>query len=164
MNTEELIEKLGQETFGKPALRSPVYYGLCLVVTLLLYGIGSLLFLDIRPDIGIQLGRFSYMLEIAFLAFLVLSSAIAAIFSMYPDAHQKPLIIKIPYAVFALLTTFIIVQVVAMPFDPRMALPPDNHDILIRLAHSVAVHLVQLGNGLDAVPRPFLQVRGHVHE
>ena len=129
MNTEELIEKLSQETSGKATLRSPMYYGLCLIATLLLYAIGSFFFFDVRSDIAIQFGRFSYLLEIVLLIFLVLSSAFAAIFSMYPDAHQKPLIIKIPYAVFALLTTFIIVQVVAMPFDPRMVLLSDDHGI-----------------------------------
>ena len=47
MNTEELIEKLSQETSGKATLRSPMYYGLCLIATLLLYAIGSFFFFDV---------------------------------------------------------------------------------------------------------------------
>lgn len=127
MNTEKLIEKLSQEKSTNTVLRSPVFYGLCLVATLLLYGMGSFLFFDIRPDIAVQFGRAFFAIEIAFLVFLVLSSIVAAIFSMYPDVYQKYIILTAPYVIFTLLVAFVIFQIIAMPMDAHMVIPLDEH-------------------------------------
>ncbi len=126
MNTEELISKLSQDELKKASLNSPLYYGLWLISILLLYATISLLFLEIRPDMGIQLGRFPFILEIVLLLFLTFAGSMAAIFSMYPDCYQKPFFLKVPCIIFVALISFIAFQIITMPFDPRMVVIPSH--------------------------------------
>lgn len=127
MDTQELIARLSQDAAKdtpKKALQAPAWWAMRLIAVLAAYGFGAQFFLHVRPDIDLQLERAAFAVEIALLVSLTLSSAIAAVFAMYPDAHQKPWVLKTPYAVFTALATFVAVQLVAMPQDPRMVIPP----------------------------------------
>lgn len=126
MNTAELIIRLSQEA-PKPRLKSPAYYGWRLGIVLAVYGLGVQFFLHLRPDLLTQLIRPAFALEIILLVLLTVSSSAAAVFSMYPDMHQKHWALNVPYVLFFVLVTFITSQVL-MPLDIRMVIPaPGGH-------------------------------------
>lgn len=125
-DTQQLIDRLSQEASASTAknpLPPPAWWAVRLIALLAAYGLGVQFFLQVRPDIAVQFGRPAFVAEIALLVVLSLSSAVAAIFAMYPDMHQKPWLLRIPYAVFAALAGFIAFQLFAMPYDPRMVIP-----------------------------------------
>lgn len=124
MDTNELIAKLSRERAPKMILRSPAYFGIRLIAVLAAYALGAQFYLGFRPDIAVQLARPLFAVEVLLLAATILSGAVAAVFSMYPDLHQKPWILKIPYAVFATLAALVLFQLFLTPIDPRMVLPP----------------------------------------
>lgn len=124
MSTKELIEQLSRDATGKPCLRSPGHVALRLLLVLAIYGIGVQFFLGIRGDIFAQLSRPMFALEITLLLALTLSSVLAAIVAMYPDAHQKPWILRLPHAVFIALMVFILVQLFTLQTEAGMVIPP----------------------------------------
>ncbi len=121
MNTNELIANLSAEAPSK-TLGTPSYYALRLGAVLAVYAIGVQMFLGLRPDLALQFTRPMFSVEIALLALLSLTSAAAAILSMYPDAHQQQGALKYPYAIFALLVVFMAFQL-TLPHDPMMVIP-----------------------------------------
>lgn len=121
MNTNELIASLSMEAPGKH-LGAPGYYALYLGFVLVVYAIGAQIFLGLRSDLAAQFTRPMFSLEIILLALLTVSSAVAAILSMYPDAHQKQDVLRYPYVIFAALIVFILFQL-AMPHEPMMVIP-----------------------------------------
>lgn len=124
MKTNDLIEKLAKEAKPAAPLRSAGYYAARLVLVLLAYGGVTQFFLHLRADLVSQLGRPAYSFEIALLATLTLISAIAAAAAMYPDVQRRAWLLNLPYIVFAALFSFVLFQLVAMPVDPRMVIPP----------------------------------------
>lgn len=123
MDTNALIAQLSREAQPKARLRSPAWFAPCLIAVLLVYGIAVQFHLHIRADIAVQFTRMMFVVEIALLALLTLTSAIAGIYAMYPDVYQKSWLLRVPYAAFALLAVFILMQLIAMPADPRMVIP-----------------------------------------
>lgn len=103
-------------------MATPSYWALRLLAVLSVYAVGAQLFLGLRPDLMAQFTRPLFALETLLLALLLISSAISSVLAMYPDAYQKPQLLKLPYAVFALLVALMGFQLL-MPLDPLMVMP-----------------------------------------
>lgn len=122
-DTNTLIAELSQDASKKNAWqRTPVKISAKLVVVLAAYGIAVQYFLGLRSDLSMQLTRPWFDLEIFLLFALTLSSVIAAVIAMYPDAYQKPRWLNLPYVIFIALVVLVISQL-GMPFDARMVMP-----------------------------------------
>lgn len=122
MNTADLIANLSVEAKPLKKVVAPSYWSVRLLAVLAVYAIGCQLFLGLRPDLGVQLTRPLFTIETLLLSLLLLSSALAAVLSMYPDACQKPQLLKLPYAVFTALVALMVFQL-WMPHDTRMVMP-----------------------------------------
>lgn len=129
MNTNDLIASLSAEAKTSKPLPALKILGLSVLTVLAIYTVGAQLFLGLRPDLSLQLTRPFFLSEIVLLALLTITSAVAAVLAMYPDAYQKPQLLKLPYAIFLALVGLILFQLL-MPHDPRMAMPEgDIHTI-----------------------------------
>lgn len=126
--TIDLIASLSAKS--KKKFRTPSYYAICLLAVLAIYAIGCQLFLGFRPDLALQLTRPLFALESLLLSLLIISSVYAAVLVMYPDAYQKPQLLKFPYAIFVLLVIVVCFQSL-MPTDARMVIleGPGIHDM-----------------------------------
>lgn len=124
--TNDLIASLTTEAKAQEKLQKPAYWCMRLVAICVLYTFATQLCLGLRPDLAVQFTRPFFVAEIALLLALFLTSAIAAVLSMYPDAYQKRQLLKLPYvallAVFALMSFQIL-----MPHDTRMVMPVGPH-------------------------------------
>jgi len=121
--TKKLIAELSQDVLKKNAWQcTPFKFGGKLVMVLAAYGIGVQYFLGLRQDLLIQFTRPWFGLEIALLFALTLSSVIAAVIAIYPDAYQKPRWLKLPYAIFIALAVLVTWQL-GIPPDARMVMP-----------------------------------------
>ena len=129
MNTNELIASLSAETPKQP-MGTPAYYTLRLGAVLMAYALGAQVFLGFRGDLLTQFTRPMFTAEILLLVLLTVTSASAAIISMYPDAYQKRGVLKLPYTAFSLLLMAMLFQL-AMPHDSMMVLPEmlDAHEM-----------------------------------
>jgi len=128
-DTETLIARLSSEANTPARPLSPGYWGTILVVVLGIYAIGAQLYLGLRADLILQLTRPAFAAEVGLLVALLLSSAVASVLAMYPDAYQKPQLLLLPYALFFLLALLTVLQMFA-PTDARMVVPgPDAHGI-----------------------------------
>jgi hypothetical protein len=121
-DTGDLIARLSVEATPKKWVATPSYWSLRLLAVCAFYAVGSQLYLNLRADLVIQLSRPLFVAEIAVLLLLLVTSALAAVYSMYPDAYQKPQFLKLPYIIFAALIALMLFQLF-MPHDARMALP-----------------------------------------
>lgn len=118
MNTEQLIRDLSKDAATVP-LRSPAYFAGLVWLVLAVYGGLVQFMLSVRPDLLLQMTRPLFVMEIILLVGLLISSAAAAILSMYPDNYQQRLVLKLPYGFFILLTLLIVSQL-GMHADARM--------------------------------------------
>lgn len=126
-DTETLIARLSREANTPTKLRSPTYWGVRLIAVLIVYAAGAQLCLGLRPDLAMQISRPFFAAEISLLVALLLTSAIASILAMYPDAYQKPKLLMLPYAVFLLMLGLVAIQLL-LPPDGRMVMPlPGAH-------------------------------------
>jgi hypothetical protein len=121
-DTEALIARLSSEAKTPMRPLSPVYWGTRLVIVLGIYALGAQLFLGFRPDLLVQLTRPGFAAEIALLVALLLSSTVASVLAMYPDACQKLRLMLLPYALFLIVALLIVVQMFVTT-DVRMVLP-----------------------------------------
>jgi hypothetical protein len=116
-DTNDLINQLAQDAKPAKAPLKPRMLALQLVAVLGIYALGAQWALGIRPDIILRLTEFWYEAELVLLLFLVLTSALASIMSMYPDALQKPALLKLPYVVFGSLLLLVLGQYFFMSPD-----------------------------------------------
>ena len=139
-DTDTLIARLSSEAISRKPVRSPRYWAVRLLAVLVVYGVGTQLCLGLRPDLAMQITRPLFVGEIALLVALLFTSVIASVLAMYPDAYQKPALLKLPYALFLLLLGLVAIQLL-MPLDARMVMPlPGAHGIECALCiGSVAV-------------------------
>lgn len=121
-NTADLIASLSAEAKPVKKARAPGYWVIRLLAVLVVYAIGCQLFHGLRPDLGTQFTRPFFALETLLLTLLLIASTIASVLAMYPDAYQKPKLLKLPYAFFALLVALMGFQLL-MPHDARMVIP-----------------------------------------
>lgn len=124
-DTESLINQLSANAAAKP-LPHPQHFILRVLVVLVVYALGVQGMSGLRPDILEQLTlRPAYGMELLLLAAISISSVLAAIAAMYPDAYQRPTLLKLPYAFFLLLLAFLGAQLL-MPSQPLMVIRPFN--------------------------------------
>jgi hypothetical protein len=121
-STADLIKQLSAEGKLTTPLRAPSYFATRLFLLLAGYMLAAQAILGFREDILVQLERPFFTLEILLLAFLLITSSVACILAMYPDAYQKPWMLKLPYTVFALLLGLTAIQFL-LPQDARMVMP-----------------------------------------
>lgn len=121
MKTTDLIAQLSQQP-GKPSLRPPAYYASRVALVLGGYAVATQLFLGIRSDLLMQLSRPLFTLELVLLFMLTIASGWGAVLSMYPDAYQRRMPLRLPYIIFAALLVLILLQL-RMPEDARMQMP-----------------------------------------
>lgn len=121
-NTADLIASLSAEAKPTRKARPPSYWAFRLLALLAMYALGCQYFLGFRPDLALQFSRPYFALEVLLLVLLLLTSAVASVLAMYPDAHQKPKLLKLPYSVFALLVALVGFQLL-VPADVRMVMP-----------------------------------------
>lgn len=126
-DTQTLIDRLSKDAALPKVLRSPRYWVALLLIVLAVYGIAAQLFLGLRPDLALQLGRPLFVAEIGLLVALLLASVIASVLAMYPDSYQQPKLLRLPYVAFLLLVGLVAIQLF-MPLDTRMVMPlPGAH-------------------------------------
>lgn len=123
MNTETLIQSLSQQAPPVAVLRPPRHWGARIVGVLGIYGLAVQYFLGLRPDLLLQLSRPLFAVEIFLLVALIFTSAVATILAMYPDAYQKPALLKLPYGIFGVLVLLMTIQLL-LPHDASMVMPP----------------------------------------
>jgi hypothetical protein len=133
MDTQQLISELSRQVRPTQPLRHPFYWTGRVLTILVIYGLAAQWVLGLRPDLEIQLGRPLFVLEIVLLALLGISGISASIVAMYPDAYQKPLLLKIPYVVFGLLCVLIGFQIPLSPDGSMVDLGKDAHHFLCTL-------------------------------
>lgn len=124
MSTQDLIDQLSQDSKQPKRLWSPTYLAAGLILGLGLYGVGLGLLFGLRPHLEIQLARPMFSLELLILVLISGASVIAAVASMYPDAYQRPWLLRAPYILFAVFALFLGVQVFFMPITSDMVIPP----------------------------------------
>lgn len=122
INTTDLIAQLSTDAKLTSKARTPIYWAVRLLSVVIIYAIGCQLFLGLRPDLTIQLARPLFAFEILLLSLLFISSAAASILAMYPDAYQKPQLLKLPYGIFIALAGLVTFQLMT-PHDTRMVMP-----------------------------------------
>jgi hypothetical protein len=123
-DTDSLITELSAQAPATKTLPRPRYFICRVLVVLIVYAIGVQGFNHLRPDIWEQLAtRPAYGMELLLLAAISISSVLAAIVSMYPDAYQRPALLKLPYIFLGLLTLLLEAQFF-MPMNPHMRLLP----------------------------------------
>jgi hypothetical protein len=127
MKTEELIAKLSNEQ-SKKTLQTPRYYASCLVAVLIIYAILVQFYLGLRSDLSAQLLKKSFLLEIFLLFSLGIFSAIASIFLIYPDCHQKKILIKIPNFLLVATISFTLLQLL-LPEESLLLITANSHNI-----------------------------------
>lgn len=114
-DTDNLIAQLAaQATPAKPPL-NPVRQIAILLAVLLVYAVGAQFYLGLRPDLINRLTDPWFEAEITTLLFLILTSAIAGVTAMVPDAYQKPALLQLPYVVFAALIGILGYQMLITP-------------------------------------------------
>lgn len=128
VNTEQFIQNLSAQATSVNTVR-PATYITRLLCVLLVYGSLAQWGLGLRDDLSVQLTRPFFVLELLLLSILLVSSAIASVLAMYPDAYQKRILIKLPYIFAGLIVGLIFVQLFT-PQDPRMVMPDkDSHTV-----------------------------------
>lgn len=128
MNTADLIASLSAEASPSKPMAAPGYWVARLIAVMVLYALAAQSLLGLRSDLLMQFTRPFFTLEILALSLLLLSSAFAAVITMYPDAYQKPRALKFPLVIFALLSLLLLLQFF-MPEDALMVIPtgPNIH-------------------------------------
>jgi len=126
INTSDLIEKLSHEGLATKMLPNPRTMAGYLLAIIAVYGISTQCVLGLRPDLATQLTRPLFAGEIILLSSLLITSTIASVLAMYPDAYQKTQFLKAPYIVFLFLFILVGFQFF-MPEDIRMIMPEVGH-------------------------------------
>ena len=121
-NTIDLIASLSAEAKPTKRVGTPAVGLTRLLAVLALYAAGCQIFQGLRPDLGMQLSRPLFTLEILLLSLVLLSSVFASVLAMYPDAYQKSQFLKLPYVIFSLLVGLVGFQLL-MPHDAGMVMP-----------------------------------------
>lgn len=121
VDTQELIQELSRQASPVTASR-PYSHSIRLLGILLVYAGLTQWGLGVRPDMSVQFTRPAFVIEILLLGILSVSAALACVLVMYPDAYQRPALIRLPYACAGVTAGFVLVQWF-MPWDARMIRP-----------------------------------------
>ena len=107
-DTKTLIAHLSSAPTPQKPLRSPRYWATWLLLVLACYGVGTQLFLGIRPDIAVRITDPFFVLELLILFALLITSTTASVVAMAPDAYQKSKLLGLPYLLLAVLVGMIL--------------------------------------------------------
>lgn len=124
-DTIDLITFLSADAKTTKKAVKPSYWSFRILLIIFIYAVACHLFLGIRTDLLVQFTRPYFVVEVVLLAFLLITSIIAAVLSMYPDSYQKPSFLKLPYIFFILLLVAVGIQIL-MPHDILMVVPEVN--------------------------------------
>jgi hypothetical protein len=126
-DTLDLIAQLSADAKPTSKMRAPIYWSIRLLAVLAIYAAGCQLYLGLRSDLTTQLARPLFIIETILLLLLLISSVVAFILAMYPDAYQKQRLLKLPYYIFIALVLLVLFQII-IPHDARMMMPEiSNH-------------------------------------
>lgn len=116
MNTADLIQSLAAAQKKTQRLVAPKTLLIRLLFGVFVYAAITAFVQEIRPDLMAQLQRPFYLIELASLLFLLISSLAASVYLVFPDHYQQEKIVRLPlYA----LGVFLLV------FAFQLGLPPD---------------------------------------
>ena len=99
----DLITKLSSEVKPTKPLGKPIGWIGCLLLLLVLYAVIVQIGFGVRGDLLLQLTRPLFLVEIALMLLLFVTSVAAAVLTMYPDLYQKSRLLKLPFIIFFLL-------------------------------------------------------------
>ena len=97
MDTEQLIQQMVDEGAQKP-LPHPMYQTMLWLTGTFVYLGAFAAYNGLRADIGEKISDLFYVSELVLLLGIGISSALAALCLSRPDAHQKPWIKYVPFA------------------------------------------------------------------
>ena len=124
--TDILIERLSAEAVARKPFPTPAKLFARLACVLVLYGVLVSAMLGLRADLGVQLARPFFSVEIVLLVAIALVSLRTSVHLAFPDTYQKRRAARLPGL---LLLAFILVLAVQalLPPDSRMLLPSGPH-------------------------------------
>lgn len=134
MQTEQLISALSQQAKAAPH-RPAVYWSVRMGVVLALYAAVAQGMLHVRSDLGAQLLRPAYALELLLLLALAVCGLTASVSIMQPDVQVRRIWLNLPYLILAFISLLLLGQM-ALPTDPAMHLPlaPNGMECAICIA------------------------------
>ncbi|MBN8543648.1 MAG: DUF1109 domain-containing protein [Alphaproteobacteria bacterium] len=126
-DTKQLIETLSAQATPVRPLR-PQRYALILLAALSIYAICAQCWLEgFRPDLAQQLQRPLFVVELLLLAAMLISSVLAALHAMRPDAIVQKYRMRLPF-IFSGLMLLLVAFQLFMPHDVRMVMSnADSH-------------------------------------
>lgn len=155
---ESLITELSSEPAVVRRFPAPPRLAAGLLAVCLLCGVLGQLYLGVRPDFKATLADLALWSELACLMLLLLSSLLASVLVMYPDAYQRPGLLRLPYAAFGLLVALCVVQLLVQP-ALRLQDASDMHGVTCTISIAAvaivpaALVMVMLGRGAVVRPR-----------
>jgi hypothetical protein len=125
VDTKQLIQDLSAE--AKPVkLVRPQRYAAFLLALLSIYAICAQCWLEgFRPDLAIQLARPLFLVELLFLAAMLVSSSVASVYAMLPDGGERKTLMRLPYIFSGGMLGLVIFQLF-LPQDARMVMSDAN--------------------------------------
>lgn len=102
MDTNELIMQLSNEAVPTPPMPNPWRLATKWVLGLLVYSGALFVLIEPRADLVAQMQSPVFVLELALLLCMVISSTVSAAMLSFPDMHQKPEIARLPLVFFGL--------------------------------------------------------------
>ena len=84
--TNDLIASLSAEVKSGQVFQKPAYWCVRLLAICALYALATQVCLGLRPDLTIQFLRPFFVAEISLLLLLLITSVLASVLVMYPDA------------------------------------------------------------------------------
>ena len=122
---DDLINKLSCDIKPTKPIKSPIFWTICLLSVLFIYATYLQINIGVRSDLMTQFSRPFFAIELVLMTLLFLASTFAAVLTIYPDFYQKPILVKIPYAIFVLILLFFIGQLF-VENDAMMMVPTRN--------------------------------------
>lgn len=139
MSLDQFVNNLSKDVLKKRWAPSPSQLLKYLIPLLALYTLLAQLQLGFRPDMQLQLGRASFLAEIALLFALLITSVVGVVTLAYPDLKQTKYKTRIPLFICAGLALVASLELAA-PTAPTEVLPEvarflaENHTIECTIA------------------------------
>lgn len=158
VDTKQLIQDLSAE--AKPVkLVRPQRYAAFLLALLSIYAICAQCWLEgFRPDLTMQLMRPLFLVELLFLAAMLVSSSVASVYAMLPDGGGRKTLMRLPYIFSGGMLALVIFQLF-LPHDARMVMSDatsHTHECTMYIAFSSILPAVLifglLRNGASVMP------------
>jgi len=125
MEIDNLIKNLSKDV-DKVTLKNPAYYFFYAGFILIIYVSLSQCYLGFRSDLSSRILEVNFLLEITLLSLIALSGLIGSILTIYPDAYQKKIFLKIPIILSAILLAWLFFRIF---FDSKIYQTESTHNI-----------------------------------